>query len=234
MQHAGQVHVDPVDRIAQDLVDDLEPPLRRSDQLPFGGVLELDIVGRLDAGGRLGNLTERQAAPARNVSDDAPRRPAFGGRDVPPRGGGADEHFARGRAGPAQKVLRGANRAAAAGGHVSPGTISLEVFRRRGELGLDLAPIAFELFWTSIGSAVKPPWPISDLATRMITVSSGSITIQAVISLAGVAAAGEEGPNGMSKPSSSEPPPAATLASKARRSMGAAGFIGGAHAPAAA
>jgi hypothetical protein len=35
---------------------------------------------------------------------------------------------------------------------------------------------------TSIGSAVKLPWPISDLATRMITVSSGSITIQAVIS----------------------------------------------------
>ncbi len=37
---------------------------------------------------------------------------------------------------------------------------------------------------TSIGRAVKLPWPISDLATRMITVSSGSITIQAVISLA--------------------------------------------------
>ena len=35
---------------------------------------------------------------------------------------------------------------------------------------------------TSIGSAVKLPWPISDLATRMITLSSGSITIQAVIS----------------------------------------------------
>ena len=40
---------------------------------------------------------------------------------------------------------------------------------------------------TSIGSAVKLPWPISDLATRMITVSSGSITIQAVISGAGLA-----------------------------------------------
>jgi hypothetical protein len=37
---------------------------------------------------------------------------------------------------------------------------------------------------TSIGSAVKLPWPISDLATRMVTVSSGSITIQAVISRA--------------------------------------------------
>ena len=35
---------------------------------------------------------------------------------------------------------------------------------------------------TSIGSAVKLPWPISERATRMITVSSGWITIQAVIS----------------------------------------------------
>ena len=70
---------------------------------------------------------------------------------------------------------------------------------------------------TSIGSAVKLPWPISDLATRMMTVSSGSITIQAVISRAPVDARVAGGPNGMSKPSASEPPAAATLARKERR-----------------
>ena len=35
---------------------------------------------------------------------------------------------------------------------------------------------------TSIGSAVDTPWPISERATRMMTVSSGRITIQALIS----------------------------------------------------
>ena len=35
---------------------------------------------------------------------------------------------------------------------------------------------------TNIGKAVKLPWPISDRATLMITVSSGSTMIQALIS----------------------------------------------------
>jgi hypothetical protein len=77
---------------------------------------------------------------------------------------------------------------------------------------------------TSIGKAVKLPWPISERATRMITVSSGSITIQAVIS--GTPQAGKLaqpacafGPNGMSKPSASAPPSAATSARNLRRSM---------------
>src|SRR6266446_4049574 len=78
---------------------------------------------------------------------------------------------------------------------------------------------------TSMDSAVKLPCPISDLATRMTTVSSGSITTQAVISGAPPAARTGCGPNGISNPSASEPPTAATLARTERRSMCAMSFM---------
>src|SRR6266446_6309764 len=81
---------------------------------------------------------------------------------------------------------------------------------------------------TSMDSAVKLPCPISDLATRMTTVSSGSITTQAVISAAPPAARTGCGPNGISNPSASEPPTAATLARTERRSMCAMSFMAGA------
>jgi hypothetical protein len=70
---------------------------------------------------------------------------------------------------------------------------------------------------TSIASPVRLPCPISDLATRMITVSSGRITIQAVISGASPPARAGSVPNGISKPSASAPPAADTLARKERR-----------------
>src|SRR6185437_7889201 len=70
---------------------------------------------------------------------------------------------------------------------------------------------------TSMGSAVKMPWPISERATRMVTRSSGAITIQQVIS-GGFPSARAAGPNGMSKPSERAPPTAAALTRKARRS----------------
>src|SRR5262245_59838469 len=74
---------------------------------------------------------------------------------------------------------------------------------------------------TSSGKAVKLPWPISERAIRTITVASGSIAIQAVISGAPVSARRFGGPSGISNPRASEPPTAATLARNARRSMGA-------------
>ena len=72
---------------------------------------------------------------------------------------------------------------------------------------------------TSIGSAVKLPCPISDLATWIVTVSSRPITTQAVISRALSAARTPRGPNGMSKPSESALPTAATLTRNERRSI---------------
>jgi len=82
---------------------------------------------------------------------------------------------------------------------------------------------------TSIASAVNAPWPISDLAMRMITVSSGWITTQAVIS--GALCEARAPANGMAKPSVSAPPVAATLARNARRSMYRLPLMAGAPSP---
>ncbi len=83
---------------------------------------------------------------------------------------------------------------------------------------------------TSIGSAVSVPCPISERATRMITVSSPWITIQAVISGAPPAACA---PSGTSNPSASPPAAAATLTRNSRRSMPPAAVIAGSvmHSP---
>ena len=159
---------------------------------------------------------ESRAAAAGRMNDHAAYCATLGGGDLPLRGGRGDQHLARGGAGLTKKFLRARNGAAAAGRHVAPDPVAREIFVRRGKFGLDLAPVAFELFGDQHGSAVKLPCPISDLAMRMITVSSGWITIQAVISGASSARA-VGGPNGISKPSASAPPTPATLARNRRR-----------------
>ena len=74
---------------------------------------------------------------------------------------------------------------------------------------------------TSIGNAVDMPCPISDLATRMTTESSGAMMIQAVISALPSDPCVGMLSNGIAKPSVSEPPNAAALARSERRSSGA-------------
>ena len=71
---------------------------------------------------------------------------------------------------------------------------------------------------TSWASPVRVPWPISERATRMTTVSSGRITTQALTSGVPSAARITCGPpNGMSRPSANPPPAAAALTTKVRR-----------------
>src|SRR5215831_10890317 len=70
---------------------------------------------------------------------------------------------------------------------------------------------------TSWARPVSEPWPISDRAMRITTVSSGRITTQAFISGEPSAARTTRGPNGTSKPSAKPPPTAATAATKERR-----------------
>src|SRR5271168_4075423 len=78
---------------------------------------------------------------------------------------------------------------------------------------------------TIIGMAVSTPSPISDLAQRMVTVSSGSMTIQALTSPAGGAASFQGAPPardaagakpGMETPIAS-PPAAVTVATRKLR-----------------
>jgi hypothetical protein len=53
----------------------------------------------------------------------------------------------------AHVVVRGANAAAAAGAHVAPDAVARQVLARRGIFGLDLLPVALELFRHQLGEA---------------------------------------------------------------------------------
>ena len=73
---------------------------------------------------------------------------------------------------------------------------------------------------TSCASPVSEPWPISERAMRITTVSSGRTTTQALISgapPAGAVSAAAAGSNGTRNPSDSPPPIAATEARNERR-----------------
>src|SRR5262245_7884927 len=71
---------------------------------------------------------------------------------------------------------------------------------------------------TSCARPVMVPWPISERAMRMTTVSSGRITTQAFTSGEPSAARTTSGPpNGRSKPSASPPPAATAPTTKPRR-----------------
>src|ERR1700686_1120403 len=70
---------------------------------------------------------------------------------------------------------------------------------------------------TSWARPVSVPWPISDRAMRMTTVSSGRITTQALTSGEPSAARTTSGPKGISRPSARPVPTAAVPTTKARR-----------------
>src|SRR5512144_3212628 len=140
------MNVDGVDRRARDLVRNVEPRLPGADQLPVLRILQLDLCRGRDLGGLCGDTAERRGTSARTVGDHAVRRRTFSSRHVPAGGGGRNEHLARGGAGTPQVVLRRGDGAAGAGRHVAPGPIATAVLVRRGELGLYLAPVAFQFF----------------------------------------------------------------------------------------
>src|SRR5439155_23981995 len=70
---------------------------------------------------------------------------------------------------------------------------------------------------TSCARTAKVPWPISERAIRITTVSSGRMTTQAFTSGTLSAACAPASPNGIRKPSDSPPPIAAAPARNERR-----------------
>src|SRR5262245_3513108 len=72
---------------------------------------------------------------------------------------------------------------------------------------------------TNCARPVSVPWPISERAMRMTTVSSGRITTQALTSGEPSAARTTSGPNGRRRPSARPPPTAALLIRNVRRSI---------------
>src|ERR1700716_2649346 len=80
------------------------------------------------------------------MGDDAVRHAELADRHLPLRGGGLQQHDARGGTATPYIVLRGADAAAAAGSHLPPGALAGEVRPGRDLLGDHLAPVAFEFF----------------------------------------------------------------------------------------
>ena len=144
VKHAGQPHVDRVDRLCRHLVAHIEPPLRRARERPLAGLLELDVLGRRDLRRVFGDGAECQPAAARPVRDRAGASKAFRGRDIPSRRGGGDQHLPRGGAGLAQIKLRVRDRAAGAGRHIAPNFMAAQIFDRRDKFSANLRPVAFK------------------------------------------------------------------------------------------
>ena len=124
---------------------------RLADDLPVLGVLELDVFRHLQLGRGVRNLAVGRLAARRRVRDHARFGLAFRGRHLPRVGRGRDQHLARRRAALAHVVLGAANAAAAARRHVAPDAVARQVLARRRHLGLDLLPVALELFGHQLG-----------------------------------------------------------------------------------
>ena len=142
--------------------------------------------------------TETEGATARGMVDDAVERITFVRLNIPACGRLGDQHHASLSAGPAQVILRTAYRQAACGDHRPPGAFASQILRGGTYSGRTRDQSHSSSSATSIGNPVRLPCPISERAKRMVTVSSGSIATQTVISdilpiAVGVAAFGEEG-----------------------------------------
>ena len=227
VKHVRQPHVDRIDRLCRDLVQNVETFARRAGEFPVARMLELDVGRRLDLGGGFGDGAERHGAAARAVRDRAVFRPALRRRHVPARRRGGDQHFAGGGAGPAQISLRGSDRAARAGRGVAPDLVAAHILLSATRIRCGPLPSRSRAprppAWRARSSA---PCPISECATRIVTVSSAEIVTQQVISgasdtsvMSARAGAAAPGANGTAKPSTKPPPAALAPTRNDRRSV---------------
>src|SRR5262249_12289818 len=146
-----ELYIDPVERLAGELVHGVEPLERLAGNRPVLRVLELDLSRRLDLGGGFRHLTVGRGAAGWLMRDHAVRRAALGGWHFPLIGGGLDQHFTGHRAAFAHIVLRLADAAASGAVVIAPYAVSGDVLTRRGIFGGDLRPVAFELLGDELG-----------------------------------------------------------------------------------
>ena len=157
-QHVRQAHVDAVDHLAGQLGQRVEALQRLAGDLPVLGVLELDLLGRLELGRRGGELAVGHRL-ARAVLDDAVRRRAFRGRHFPFRRRRRDQHLARDGTAFADILLALADAAAAAGRKVPPDAVAADVLARRRIFRRHLRPVALELLGHELGEAGERALP---------------------------------------------------------------------------
>ena len=143
-QHSRELHVQAEDGLTVDFVRRVEPPGRLADEAEILGVLQLDVLWRLEVGGLLRQLAVRHT-PARGGMDHvAGFRAARRRLDVPFRSRGGDQHGPRGRPGLAHAIPLGPGAGAAAG-HLNAVHRVVVDRRNRGRLESDLRPVGVEL-----------------------------------------------------------------------------------------
>jgi hypothetical protein len=146
VEHAGQLQVGTIDLFAGGLVHRVQARHALAHELPVLGVLELDLCGHWQLASRCGHLAVR-GAPARSAMRDHTRSGAALGRwHLPAIGRSLHQHHAGSGAALAHVLLAFADAAAAAGAVVAPDAFTRQVLARRGVLGGDAGPIAFQLF----------------------------------------------------------------------------------------
>ena len=116
------------------------------------------------------------------MRDDATSCAALSGRNIPAIGRSLDQHLTGRRATFPNEFLRFTDSAAPRGEHATPRLFASEVLAWSWIFNRDFGPFAFELFRDQLGETRYRPRPISDLAIRITTVSSGWITTHALIS----------------------------------------------------
>ena len=175
------------------------------------------LAGGAQPGRRGGHLAVAQPAARRAVRDDAGGAAAFRRGHLPRRGGGRDQHFARGWRPPCARSPATQRTPWLPPVDIEPQTrCRRQVLVRRGELGAHLGPVAIELLGDELRQRRDVPCPISDRAMRMTTRSSGWITIQALTSVA-LPPAAARATNGNANSSARPPPAAAEAFRKSRR-----------------
>ena len=158
-QHARQLGVDAEHVPSGDLVAGIEALGRLARDLPFPGVLEDDLLGRLKLGGGFGDLAEGRLLAGLLVGDDAVGGGHFLDGNLPLVGGGLHEHHARGGAALADIFLRAADGLAARGVHGAPDALARQILAGRGIFSGHLVPVAFELLGDQLGEARPRPLP---------------------------------------------------------------------------
>ena len=144
----GSCHVGPVDLLAGDAIDGVEPLERLAGDLPVLRVLELHRlrIRHIELGGRVRHLAVGRGAVRSLMRDDAFVDGQLRDRHLPLVGCGLLEHLARNRTALTHINVRRADAAAAAGAEVAPRAFAGEALTGSRIFPGDLVPVAFELF----------------------------------------------------------------------------------------
>ena len=189
VEHAGQLQVHTVDLRARDLVRRIEPCQPLAGELPVLRILERHVGRRRELRRGGGDLAVGRAASGRRVRDHAVGGHAFGRPGLstsprpPARASSARSRHPCART-PANRGCRGCRRSR----NCPRRDCARDSRRASGYSVVTFDQLQSSSSATSWARPVSDPWPISERAMRITTVSSGFTTTHALIS--GVAAPG--------------------------------------------